>query len=375
MTSDVRVSLCGERITELCADCPPDRKWRIGFANLTEQQDFAVSVRQSLERGATRLGNVELILTDNEGNPAAALENARRLIAAKVDLMVEYQQDEHTNYALMDMFRTAAVPVVAIDIPLPGAVYFGADNYRAGRIAGEAATQWIEQHWRGRLDRIVCLEQSESGSIPAARIHGALSILQAHFAIKDGDILHFETRGALEESRSAATQALRHIPWGRNVLFIGINAHSAVGALEAAEVLGRQSCTAVVSQNVSTRIRRELRRNNPMLIGGVDYFPHTYGERVLQLALNMLTGASVPPAGYTDHMLVTADNVQQLYPDDAKDARDLAYARASAPRGRGTQAARHSSTSAPSPQPLPSKSKSTESIIRSTLRSNEELSP
>lgn len=340
MASDVRVSLCGERITEVCADCPPERKWRIGFANLTEEQDFAVSVRQSLERSAARLGNIELILTDNEGSPATAIENARRLIAAGADLVVEYQQDEHTNYVLMDMFRTAGVPVIAVDIPLPGAVYFGADNYRAGRIAGEAATQWIGQHWRGELDRIVCLEQPESGSIPAARIQGALSILQSNFAIKEENILHFETRGALEESRAAATQALRNIPWGRNVLFIGINAHSTIGALEAAEVLSRQSCTAVVSQNVSTRIRRELRRSNPMLIGGVDYFPHTYGERVLQIALSMLTGASVPPAGYTDHMLITADNVNQMYPDDAKDRREIAYNRAGpAPkRAAGTPA-------------------------------------
>jgi ribose transport system substrate-binding protein len=326
-SSDVRVSLCGERITEVCADCPPDRTWRIGFANLNEQQDFSVAVRQSLERGALRMGNVELILADNEGDPHTALENARRLIDARADLIVEYQQDERTNYVLMDMFRTAGVPVVAIDIPMPGAVYFGADNYRAGRIAGEAAVNWIRERWHGRLDRIVCLEQSESGSIPAARIQGALSTLQVHFPVKESDILHFETHGAIDESRAAATQALRNIPWGRNVLFIGINAHSAIGALEAAEVLGRQSCTAVVSQNVSNSIRRELRRNNPMLIGGVDYFPNTYGERVLRLALNILTGVSVPPAGYTDHLLVTDGNVNQLYPDDTKDNRQMANGR------------------------------------------------
>ena len=312
----VRVSVCGERITEVCVDCPPERKWRIGFANLTEQQDFAVAVRHSIERAAAQLGNIELILTDNDTDPTRAVENARRMLDAKVDLVIEYQQDEHTNYVLMDMFRTAGVRVVAIDIPMPGAAYFGADNFRAGRIAGDAAIHWVRKHWAGKLDKVVCLEQPESGSIPAARIQGALTTLRTVFHLQESDILHYDTRGGLDESRSAATQALRTIPWGRKVLFIGINANSTLGALEAAEVLGRQSCTAVVSQNVSKRIRRELRRGNPMLIGGVDYAPHTYGEHVLPMALDILTGQLVPPAAYTEHVLINADNLDHIYPDD-----------------------------------------------------------
>jgi ribose transport system substrate-binding protein len=326
MAAGVRVSLCGDHITEVCADCPPDRKWRIGFANLTEAQDFAVSVRQSVERAALESGNIELILTDNAADPQLALENARRMLDAKVDLIVEYQQDERTNYILMDLFRTEGIPVIAVDIPMPGAVYFGADNYRAGRIAGEAAVNWIRQRWGGKLDKVVCLEQSESGSIPAARIQGALVTLRASFPLKDIDIIYYDTRGTLEESRSAAMQALRNIPWGRHVLFVGINANSAIGALEAADVLSRQSCTAVVSQNASNRIRRELQVRNPMLIGAVDYFPENYGQRVIQLALSMLSGKSPPPATYTDHMLITAENVQRVYPSNASDqvpSRDL----------------------------------------------------
>jgi ribose transport system substrate-binding protein len=316
IAAGVRASICGDKITELCVDCDEDRKWRIGFANLTEQQDFAVAVRQSIEKAANGISNVELLLANNDTDPDAAIENAKRMIDAKVDLVIEYQQDERTNYVLMDMFRSAGVRVVAVDIPMPGAVYFGADNFRAGRIAGEAAVKWIREKWQGRLDKIVCLEQSESGTIPAARVHGALVTLRQVFDLRDADILHYDTRGGLDESRACATQALRNIPWGRNVLFVGINANSAIGALEAAEVLGRHPCTAVVSQNVSRRIRRELRARNPMLIGGVDYFPHIYGERVIPMAMQLLQGQSVAPATYTEHLLINPDNVDFIYPED-----------------------------------------------------------
>ena len=321
IAAGVRVSMCGDKITEVCVDCPEDRKWRIGFANLSEGQDFTVAVRQSIEKAANALSNIELLLANNDTDPETAMDNAKRMIEGKVDLVIEYQQDERTNYVLMDTFRSAGVRVIAIDIPMPGAVYFGADNFRAGRIAGEAAVKWVREKWNGRLDKIVCLEQSESGTIPAARVHGALVTLRSVFDLRDADILHFDTRGGLDESRACATQALRNIPWGRNVLFVGINANSAIGALEAAEVLGRHPCTAVVSQNVSRRIRRELRARNPMLIGGVDYFPHIYGERVMQTALNLLQGQSVAPATYTEHLLINTENVDFVYPDDHDEAR------------------------------------------------------
>jgi hypothetical protein len=52
----------------------------------------------------------------------------------------------------------------------------------------------------------------------------------------------------------------------------------------------------------------------------VDYFPQTYGERVIPLALQILASQSAPPAAYTDHVLVTAENVHRLYPEDATSA-------------------------------------------------------
>jgi ribose transport system substrate-binding protein len=321
----VQVSLCGEHITEIYADPPQGRRWRIGFANLTEKQEFAVTVRQSIERAACERGCVDLLLADNEADPGVALANARNLLDAQVDLMIEYQQDEYTNNIIMDLFRSATVPVIAIDIPLPGATFFGADNYRAGRIAGDAAARWVREAWCGRVDKVVCLEQPESGPVPAARIQGQIDGLRAAIALSAESIIHLSTRGDLEGSQLAATQALRNIPWGKQVLFIGINANSALGALAAAETLDRQAHTAVISQNASARIRRELARRNPMLIGAVDYFPQNYGTKAIHLALEILTGRPTPPAVYTDHVLITSENVGQYYPDDAKSVVDHAH--------------------------------------------------
>lgn len=306
--SGVRISLCSERFTELRAEARPDRVWRIGFANLIEHDDFATTVRQSIEQAAQARGNIELILANNDADPQMALANARRFIDAQVDLVIDFQLYERTNHAIMDLLRRAHIPVIAVDIPMPGAVFFGADNYRAGRIAGEAAAAWIWKHWGGRLDRIVCLDESILGPLPAARIDGQIDALRGVLRIDDDAILRIDTGdGMLEDSRAAATTALRSIPWGNRVLFVGIAANHALGAMRAAETLGRADRCCVVAQNVTAHIRRELAAGTPMLIGAVDYAPEQYGYSLIQIALDMLEGRAVPPATYTEHRLVTAD--------------------------------------------------------------------
>jgi ribose transport system substrate-binding protein len=199
---------------------------------------------------------------------------------------------------------------------MPGATFFGADNYRAGRMAGEAAVRWIQAHWHGQLDRLVCLEQPESGQMPQMRLQTQINYLTEAGLLTEQSIIRCNTRGELEDSQLAATTALRNIPWGKRVLFVGINSNSALGSLAAAEALDRQPYTAVISQNASLRVRRELLRRNPMLIGAVDYFPHHYGEKIVQIALTLLEGRPVPPAVYTDHVLLTSDNLKRIYPDE-----------------------------------------------------------
>jgi ribose transport system substrate-binding protein len=312
----VHLSLCGELLTQIQVDQPDGNKYRIAFANLNEQQEFAVTVRRSLEQAAQASGNIELIVADNAADVRSALTIGRSLVESQVDLVIEFQQDEHTNHVLMDMFRSAGIPVIAVDIPMPGATFFGADNYRAGRIAGEAAVSWIRSHWQGQLDRLVCLEQRESGPMPQMRLQAQIDSLKEAGLLSENSIVRCDTRGDLEGSQLAATTALRNIPWGKRVLFMGINSNSALGSLAAAEALDRQPYTAVISQNATPRLRRELLRRNPMLIGAVDYFPRHYGEKIIQIATAILNGRPVAPAIYTDHLLVTAENLSRIYPDD-----------------------------------------------------------
>jgi ribose transport system substrate-binding protein len=60
-----------------------------------------------------------------------------------------------------------------------------------------------------------------------------------------------------------------------------------------------------------------MRRGGSSLIGSVGFFPEKYGDAVMALALDILRRRPTPPAVFVKHQLVTPENVNHLYPNDA----------------------------------------------------------
>ena len=52
----------------------------------------------------------------------------------RVDLAVEYQTDETVAAIVAAKYRDAGIPMIAIEIPHPGATLYGANDYEAGLI-------------------------------------------------------------------------------------------------------------------------------------------------------------------------------------------------------------------------------------------------
>ena len=95
--------------------------------------------------------NIDLVVANNHLEPRGGAESGQRFVAQKLDLVIEYQIDEQAGGRIMSGFRQAGIPVIAVDIPMVGATYFGVDHYRAGHIGGVALGRWIKANWQGRL--------------------------------------------------------------------------------------------------------------------------------------------------------------------------------------------------------------------------------
>src|SRR6516225_5119541 len=132
------------------------RRCRIALANLDETPGITLEglgftgsdVRRSFELAARTLP-IDMLYFDNAGDPARAVANAEAAIAAKVDLLIEYNADAEANAEIARRLAAAAIPALALIDPLPGAPFYGPDNHAAGGIAGQALGAFAGENWPG----------------------------------------------------------------------------------------------------------------------------------------------------------------------------------------------------------------------------------
>lgn len=246
-----------------------------------------------------------------------ALRNADILIRERVDLVMEFQTDGRVAPAIASKFGELNIPLIAIEIPHPGAIYYGANNYEAGLIGGRYLGRWAKQTWKGEVDRVLLLELSKAGPLPRARITGMLDgIREVLPAFHDSQISVLNGNGQFATSLDGVRRYLR-MNRRQRTLVGAVNDPSAIGALRAFEEAGRMEDCAVMGQNASAEGRAELRRSHSRLVGSVAYFPERYGDELIPLARDILNHRNVSRALFVGHRLITPRNVDHFYPNDA----------------------------------------------------------
>ncbi|MDP9171479.1 MAG: substrate-binding domain-containing protein [Acidobacteriota bacterium] len=306
----------GENSYRLTSEVRRRRLYRIGYAAQGQESSFDKEVATGLRQAAER-EQVELITVDNRYQPKIALRSADYLIRQEVDLVIEFQADEVIAPAIASKYLEANIPFIAIDIPHPGATYFGANNYQAGLIGGHYLGRWAKRHWNGEVDEVLLIELHRAGSLPKARIRGLLAGLSEVMRLQERcKTVPIDGDGQFQTSLERVRKHLRESKANR-ILVGAANDSSALGALRAFEEAGRAEDCAIVGQNAEPEARAELRLPRTRLIASVAYFPEQYGEGLVKLALDILLRKAVPPAVFTKHQIITPDNVDHYYPNDS----------------------------------------------------------
>ena len=313
----VGVTICGEdSVQSLAPAGVASPRRRIAFANLSEAIPFAVEVRRGLEHAIKDRSDIDLILADNALDGETALRVAQHLLEQDIDLLIQFQIDEEANNQIMSLYQQRDVPVVAVDIPMVGAVYFGVDNFRAGYMAGTALGGRVHEQWQSRLDYAFVLEERRAGTLPGARIQGQLRGLEEALGGLGSAAQHVLNSGNTRDVARANMQScLTTLKPGRSAVLC-FNDEVALGALDAVVERGWQEHTLIVGQGADRQFRDELRRPGSPVVGATAFHPETYGDRLMELAVRLLEGKPVPPAVYVEHQFVNASNVDSIYPHD-----------------------------------------------------------
>ena len=198
------------------------KAYRFGYAGESEEFSFSRLVSESVQRCAYESG-VELVLLDNQYSAKKALRNAMRFVDEKVDLVVEFQAHMAVAPQVASTLSGAGIPLIAIEIPHPGAYFYGANNYRAGWIAGHYLAQNCLNMWDGKFDELLLLGLPMAGQIPQTRMTGLIAGLRELLPkFDDRQVISVNGHGQYEHTLSAVR---KHVRSGKalRVLIGGIN--------------------------------------------------------------------------------------------------------------------------------------------------------
>ncbi len=290
---------------------------RLGFAAQTNSE-FCQEVTEGLKRAAAADDRIHLVMVNNRYSASEALRNAEYLVKEQVSLVLEFQTYQRVAPTISAQFLEAEIPVVAIEIPHPGATYYGANNYEAGLIAGRALGRWAKKHWPDEAEQLLLLELPIAGPLPGLRITGTVEALRTELPYFDKlNVVRLDGKGDFEQVLDVVRRFVRRSS-KRRTLVGTVNDTGALAALRAFEEAGMGQEVAAVGQNGTLEARKELRRRGTRLVGSVAYFPERYGQELIRLAVYILQKKPVPSAVFVKHKLLTPQNVDLVYPLDKK---------------------------------------------------------
>lgn len=293
----------------------PKKKVTIGFANLTDEIDFGQAVKKGIVDEAKKAG-YEIVALDNKLDGAIAVSNADNLITQKIDLFIEFNVDSKVAPAIMEKMDAAKIPVIAIDIPHPGAVFFGANNPEAGKIAGRALAERAKKDWNGEVDLVILVENPAAGEVPQQRMDGTLAGIKESINVTDDKVVRVDGKNDVLNAQRVVTDTLTAHPDAKHILIGCLNDQNGQGALAAVEASNRSANVFIASQGCDKPAIDNLKADKAnSWIGSTAYTPEKYGFYIMPLATKILNGEKVPDVNHPEHVFVSRDNINQLYPD------------------------------------------------------------
>jgi ribose transport system substrate-binding protein len=291
---------------------PSRKRFRIGYAGLGRIA-FGAEVTRSVLACARQMG-ISLLYLDNEDDPARALANAEQLLSETVHVLIEFQRHHAISHLIGTKCHNAGVPAIAINFPQPGAYYFGPDSHRTGWLAGQFLRESTARLWPNH--RVSCLVMPTKGLdvTQNTRLVGLMEALRTPargWTIPEIEIS--EPGVTKQDGFKLARPFLRRIRKDRvPVLIAAFSDPLAIGAERAVKEAEVQKTALIVGQGGTAEARRCIARDGPFK-ASVGYFPEHYGERVLKLAVKIAEGERPPLVTYTDHAVLTKDNMAEFY--------------------------------------------------------------
>ncbi len=173
----VAVALGASASTTIVTVAQEDNTIRIGMVNFTLCCAYFIGMSEAVEEEAAYYPNIEVIVTDADGDAAKLTSDVEDVLAQGVDGIIISGGPLESAPAALDAIEAAGVPVVLVDRLLAGGNFtswIGPDNYTIGVQDG----QYIVDRLGGEGRLVVLRGGPADNSIGLARTNGMLSVVE-----------------------------------------------------------------------------------------------------------------------------------------------------------------------------------------------------
>src|SRR4051794_9232454 len=283
-------------------------KVKIGYINLSDQLPFVVLVRKSIERAAKANG-AQLVECDSNLDAQKAINCAAQLKLQGMKGILNFQLD--SKAAPRVCAAGPKVPVVAIDIHQPPceSVFFGANNFQAGKLDGIALGTYAKKTWNCKVDGLLSINAPTAGKVVVDRENGELAGVKA--MCPGVKVTKVTTNATTSGTIQPFTDTLSRFPGKHRLLVVATNDDQSTGAVKAAQASGRLNDIYIGSQGGDPTSWPSLcgKTKFKNWIDDTGYFPEKYGDTLVPLLLSLIDGQDQPRTVYINHRIITKDNI------------------------------------------------------------------
>lgn len=290
---------------------------KLGYISLGESIPFVALVTKGM-RAAAKANGAQLFVCDSQIDAQKALACAAQFKTEGVQGIANFQLD--ASAAPRICAAGPKVPVVAIDIHQSPCetVFYGADNFNAGKLAGLALGKFAKAKWNCKADGVLAINEPTAGKVVIDRMNGELAGIKA--SCPGLKITPVVSKGTTDTTIQPATDTLSRLPGLHKLLVVTTNDDQAIGAIKAAQAVGRLGDLYVAAQGADPTSWPYLCGKNAFKnwVADTAYFPERYGDTVIPTLLSLIDGQTKPKMIFVNHRVVTPANIKSIYPNACK---------------------------------------------------------
>ena len=295
----------------------PEGEVTIAYMDPWASNPFAIPIREGVEKYAKDLG-FTLIYCDTQFLPDKAVSCAEMLADQQPDFAIAGNWQGGAAAAVIEVFNEARIPTNSIDVVHPNSIFFGADNYTSGAIAGTAAGNYAKQTWSCEDVWLVLGESKQEGEAADQRLVGFADGVQGVCGtIPANQIARvLMLAGTADQAITSTTDWMTANPQATNLLGLSLDDERSSGMAKAFVASDRPGMIVGLGcDTVGVAVIKQAKASENRYLGCTAFFPELYASYLVSIALDVISGEPVPNEVHLEHTFLTNDTVEGVYPN------------------------------------------------------------